>query len=65
MEGRDGRYDALVSRDRCLGAIPGEDFETQRSLWRAALRYQERVRREGVTGCSPSPLLTVRGNGAW
>lgn len=36
--------DAKTARDRALGAIVGADFETQRSLWRAALRYNERMK---------------------
>ena len=43
-----GRTDAAISRDRCLQAIVGADFETARSLWRAALRYNGRCRREAA-----------------
>lgn len=35
-------HDARESRDRCLAAIPGADFETAVALWRAAKRYNER-----------------------
>lgn len=46
MEIRDGLTDAETARDRSLAAIVGADFETGLALWRAALRYQERVRLE-------------------
>lgn len=40
---RDRRKDAETARDRCLDAIVGADEQTQRSLWRAALRYHSRM----------------------
>lgn len=44
----DGRVDALIARNRCLQAIEGsgEDTETKRALWKAALRYHQRVKVE-------------------
>ena len=45
MEGH--RNDARVARDRCLNALAGcSDLETAQSLWRAACRYNERMRTE-------------------
>lgn len=39
--------DAQISRDRCLQAMGStDDLETKRSLWKAALKYQQRVRSE-------------------
>lgn len=44
-DGRNGRTDAIVARDRCLQAvITAKDFGEARALWRAALRYNERIR---------------------
>lgn len=64
LEGHhDGREDAKTARDRALGAIVGaKDFSTQRSLWKAALKYnlrdrEARDRREGLR----ASLLAVGG----
>lgn len=47
----DGRNDALIARDRCLQAlVESEDLETRRSLWRAAIRYNERDRTSRPSG---------------
>jgi hypothetical protein len=54
---RDGDEDAKTARDRALGAIVGADFETQRSLWRAALRYNERMKMTGESGDYALPGL--------
>jgi hypothetical protein len=62
---RDGDEDAKTARDRALGAIVGADFETQRSLWRAALRYNERMKVAG-SACDYAPRLpqvSVQGDG--
>jgi hypothetical protein len=53
----DERNDAREARDRCLAAIPGQEFRTQRSLWRAALRYGERCRRETAGLEFSAPLV--------
>jgi len=46
MGGRDGQ-DAMIARDRCLAAIPEvTKVEDARALWRAALRYNHRVKVE-------------------
>ncbi len=37
----DGRT-GLEQARRCLEAIAGQDFDTQRSLWKAALRFHKR-----------------------
>lgn len=61
MEDSGGRGDAREARDRCLSAIVGAgDFETQRSLWRAALRFHERVR-EAAGEKSAASLHTREG----
>lgn len=55
----EGTRDARTARDRCLATmIQCEDEKTRRSLWKAALRYQERVRGDVVTG-STSPLAAL------
>jgi hypothetical protein len=64
LEGQqDGReVDARTARDRCLEAIVGAgDFGTQRSLWRAALKFHERVRAAGIDGDYADPRLTCAG----
>jgi len=39
------RTDAMIARDRCIDALEGcTDPETRLSLWKAAKRYQERVK---------------------
>jgi hypothetical protein len=46
MEGQNG---ARIARDRCLEALAGgADVETGQSLWRAAIRYNQRLREEGA-----------------
>jgi len=49
MGGRIGRTDAITARNRCLEAMLGADDETRLALWRAALRYNERVKVERDT----------------
>lgn len=62
MEQRDGREDARIARDRCLQAIvESEDFETQRSLWRAALRFNRRDKAEPASGDCASGLHAPTG----
>lgn len=63
--GRDELVDCREARDRCLAAIvEGVDVETQRSLWRAALRYaqlgREKMRAE-TGGEIPAPALSAVG----
>ena len=59
MEVRD---DAVTSRNRCLQAIkPGVDFDTQRSLWRAALKYGQlaRMKREAADQINATSLTAA------
>lgn len=50
--------DARTARDRCLEAIVGaDDFGTQRSLWRAALKFHERMKLAGRDGDYAPPRL--------
>lgn len=59
MEGRD---DARICRDRCLEAlVTAEDRETAAALWRAALRYNERMRAAETGGEYSGPRLTSAG----
>lgn len=59
-----GQTEAGEARDRCLGRMVSEqDLETRRSLWRAALRYHERVRGERATGVALPPLAAVGAGG--
>jgi hypothetical protein len=57
------RTDAQVARDRSLQAIETtDDVEIRRSLWRAALRYQERVMLERLAlGRTSQPLRRAPG----
>jgi hypothetical protein len=59
------KTDAQISRDRCLDAIiTAGDFDTQRALWKAAAKYQTRVRSErraGLHVSSPPPHARDRG----
>lgn len=36
------RRDGLTQARRCLEAMAGQDFDTQRSLWRAAVKFHRR-----------------------
>lgn len=60
MLAKESRNDAMIARDRCLDALAGcTDLETRKSLWRAAMRYHERVlvsRRERAGLESRTPL---------
>lgn len=58
--------DARIARDRMLGALEGcTDQKTRRSLWRAALRYNERVRSERGRGETVSLLAQADGLGSF
>lgn len=51
----DRRTDAEIARDNCLGAmLESTDDTTRRSLWRAALRYNERMRAEATGENAPA-----------
>lgn len=62
---RDGREDARIARDRALEAmVSATDFETQRSLWRAALKFHERVKAAGSAFEDAPRLVTTQADGA-
>lgn len=53
-----GQNDAMICRDRCLAALFTEtDEATAKSLWRAAGRYNERMKLAG-SACDNAPRLS-------
>lgn len=50
--------DAMIAARRCVeAAAETDDVKTRRALWKAALRYHQRVREERMAG-EFHPLLT-------
>lgn len=48
--------DAQISRDRCLQAMEStDDLETKRSLWKAARKFNRRMRDEANTLSADAP----------
>lgn len=59
MEGRDGITQAM----RCIRAMDGQDDETRKALWRAAIRYANRDREASADWeRADAPLHARRGS---
>lgn len=64
--------DAQIARDRCLLAMEStDDLETKRSLWKAARKFNQRMRSETgaagreTAGPSLAALGGARGGREW